>query len=86
MGRKQDEELVARVQQRLEQDHVVPDPSKISVKVERRGSLLNRETVVAVYGTIGSEPEGTRIMNSVNEAIKGDEKVEVENHLVVPLV
>ncbi|MFO8041984.1 MAG: hypothetical protein R6U25_02170 [Alkalispirochaeta sp.] len=86
MSRKQDEELVARVQQRLEQDHVVPDPSKISVNVERRGSLLNRETVVAVYGPIASEPEGTRIMNSVDQAIDGSEKVSVENHLVVPLV
>ncbi|MEX2445060.1 MAG: hypothetical protein WD492_15770 [Alkalispirochaeta sp.] len=86
MARKQDEELVTRVQERLEQDHVVPDPSKISVKVERRGSLLKREMVVAVYGTIASEPEGTRIMNSVNQAINGAEKVSVENHLVVPLV
>lgn len=86
MARKQDEELVARVQQRLEQDHVVADPSKISVKAERRGSLLNRETVVAVYGTISSEPEGTRIMNSVDQAINGTQKVSAENHLVVPLV
>ena len=86
MARKQDEELVVKVQERLDQDHVVPDPSKISVKVERRGSILKRELVVAIYGTIGSEPEGTRIMNSVNAAINGAENVQVENHLVVPLV
>ena len=44
MSRKQDEELVTRVQQQLKQDHVVPDPSKISVK----GSVENNLVVPLV--------------------------------------
>jgi hypothetical protein len=86
MSRKQEEQLVSRIHDRLSQDSVVPDPTKISVKIEKRGPFFNRQMVAAVYGTISSESEGKRVINSVEAAIDGGEDVEVEDHLVVPLV
>ncbi len=86
MAKTNKEEVVTQVRKRLEQEPAVADPTKINVDLDKRGSLFNRRYAVILSGRVGSEAEGRRIASAVEESVGQYGDIEVENHLVVPLV
>ena len=86
MARINEDDLIKRIRNQLEQDPTVEDPMQIDLLVERRGVLFNRNTVVSVSGRIKNDAEGRKIEETVRSALPTNENVQVENNLVVPLV
>ncbi len=86
MAKPDKQAIVTQIRKRLEQEPAVADPSKINVDLDKRGSIFNRRYAVVLSGRVGSEAEGRRITGAVEESVGRYEDIEVENHLVVPLV
>ncbi|MDA3951416.1 MAG: hypothetical protein PF508_19570 [Spirochaeta sp.] len=86
MNKAQQEELAGRIRKRLDQEPTIADPSKISLRVEQRGLPLKRKTYVVLEGAIGNAEEGGKAETVTNAVIGGNDGVELENHLVVPLI
>ncbi len=86
MAKIDEQSVMTDVRKRLDQEPAVADPSKITVDLEKRGSIFNRRYAVIVSGRVASEAEGNRIASAVQEAVGRHGSLDVENRLVVPLV
>ncbi len=86
MARVNEEQLIGRIRKQLEQDPAIDDPMQIDLRVERRGGILKKNTVVNVSGRIRNEAEGRKIEETIRTAIGEADGVDVENNLVVPLI
>ncbi len=86
MNKKQTEDLIVRVRKRLDQEPTIADSTKISVNVEKRGSIFNRKSVLLLEGTIQSKEEGQKAQEVTDAVLGGGDAIDIENHLVVPLV
>ncbi len=86
MAPKNYEQLSEQVQKRINQEPAISDPSRISVRAEKTGGLLNRHPVVILEGTINNETEGERAAEVARAVLGNSDAVEIENRLVVPLV
>ncbi len=86
MAKMDTEAVLTQTRKRLEQEPAVADPTRITVDIEKRGSLFNRRYAIVLSGAVGSEAEGRRIAEGVKDSVANYGQIDVENHLVVPLV
>ncbi|MFW5811623.1 MAG: hypothetical protein ACOC47_08570 [Alkalispirochaetaceae bacterium] len=85
MAKVEEQAILDSVHRQLQQEPALSDPTKISLELEKRGSLFNRRRVLNLQGKISTEAERRRIVEAVEKGL-GGEDVEIEDHLVIPLV
>lgn len=83
MARVEEKAIIDNVHRQLQQEPALSDPTKISVELEKRGSIFNRRRVLNVQGKISTEAERKRVVEAVEKGL-GTEDVEIEDHLVIP--
>ncbi|TVQ36746.1 MAG: BON domain-containing protein [Spirochaetaceae bacterium] len=86
MARTDYEKMSEQVQKRINEEPGIADPSRISVRTEKAGGLLNRRRVIILEGSISNEAEGERAAEVAQAVLGGSDAVEIENRLVVPLI
>lgn len=86
MARTDYDKLSEQVQKRINEEPGIADPSRISVRTEKAGGLLNRRRVIILEGSISNETEGERAAEVAQAVLGGSDAVEIENRLVVPLI
>lgn len=85
MAKVEEEAILDNVHRQLQQEPALSDPTKISVELEKRGSILNRRRVLNVQGKISTEAERKRVVEAVEKGL-GTVDVEIEDHLVIPYI
>ncbi len=86
MARTDYEKMSEQVQKRINEEPGIADPSRISVRTEKAGGLLNRRRVIILEGSISHETEGERAAEVAHAVLGDSDAVEIENRLVVPLI
>jgi hypothetical protein len=86
MAEHTNDEMVAQIQRRINQEPSISDPSRISVRSEKVGGIFRKRRIIILEGSINSENEGDRAEEVTRAILGNSEAVEVENRLVVPLI
>lgn len=73
------EDILKIAQIAIEDDPRISNPTRIAPSVRRRGSILNRHTVLQLNGTVSSAYEIDNVEQSVRHKLPD---VEIENNLV----
>ncbi|MFO7780852.1 MAG: hypothetical protein R6W94_04435 [Spirochaetia bacterium] len=81
MAKQKPQEVIDQVLRYVSQDPTISDPSKISVRADKRGGMFNKRTVVVLEGKAQNELEIKAIGDMV--AAKVGDEVDVENRLGV---
>ncbi|MFO7849687.1 MAG: hypothetical protein R6V67_06980 [Spirochaetia bacterium] len=74
-------EVVKRLQTRINNDPLISDPSKILVSVEKRGPFFRKRTYLFIEGTVPNNLEQQQINKAAAEEIEG---CEVVNRIKIP--
>lgn len=85
MAKIDEKAILENVHQQLQQEPSLSDPTRISIELEKRGSIFKRRQVLNVQGKISNEAERKRIVEAVEKGV-GNDDVEIEDHLVIPYI